>query len=110
VLWQAITDFQAYPSWRSNVQRVERLPDREGDPVWLEVDKRGQGIQFQTVESIPPYWLVRRIADPKLPFGGSWTFEITSADGGSAITITEHCEVYNPIFRFASRFIIDGYH
>ena len=48
------------------------------------------------------------MADPKLPFGGTWTYEVQPDGTGSAVTITEDGEVYNPIFRFVSRFFI-GY-
>jgi hypothetical protein len=58
---------------------------------------------------VPPRALVTRIADPKLPFGGTWTYEISSPpDGGSQLRITEDGEIYNPIFRFVSRFVL-GY-
>ena len=50
--------------------------------------------------------MVTRIADPKLPFGGSWSHQISPVDGGSSLRITETGEVYNPIFRFVSRFFI----
>ena len=49
-----------------------------------------------------------RIADPKLPFGGTWTYEIAPTAGGSTLTITENGEVYNPIFSFMARFVF-GY-
>jgi hypothetical protein len=51
----------------------------------------------------PPRLLRMRIADAELPFGGTWTYEIRPADGGSTLTITEDGEVYNPIFRLISR-------
>ncbi|PYP70520.1 MAG: hypothetical protein DMD41_14750, partial [Gemmatimonadetes bacterium] len=63
---------------------------------------------LETIAAVPPRRLVRRIADPKLPFGGTWTWEITAAPGGSTLTITEDGEIYNPIFRFVARFIL-GY-
>ena len=56
-----------------------------------------------------------RIADPTLPFGGTWTYEIAPADSGSVVTITESGEVKSPIFRFMARFVfgytstMDGY-
>jgi len=50
-----------------------------------------------------------RIADPKLPFGGTWTYEISPlADGSSLLRITEAGEIYNPIYRFAARYVL-GY-
>ena len=54
--------------------------------------------------SEPPRLLVTRI-EPGLPFGGTWTYELAPDAGGSVLTITERGEVYNPIFRFMSRFI-----
>ena len=53
-----------------------------------------------------PTHLVTRIADDKLPFGGTWDYAITPDGGGaSVVTITEHGAVYNPVFRFVSRFV-----
>jgi hypothetical protein len=57
----------------------------------------------------PPSLLVTRIAGERLPFGGTWTYRIAPAPGGSELTITEDGEVYNPIFRFMSRFVF-GHH
>jgi hypothetical protein len=57
------------------------------------------------VEITPPRKLVSRIADPKLPFGGTWTFEITPTAEGSTLRITENGFVTNPVFRFLSRFV-----
>ena len=58
----------------------------------------------------PPSLLVTRISDPKLPFGGSWTYRIEPAGpAASDLTITEDGEVYNVIFRFMSRFVLGHY-
>ncbi len=109
-IWQAITDFAKFPSWRAGVTSVERLPDRDGHVAWLE---RGghDSIPYELVESAAPSGnsggrMVTRIADPKLPFGGTWTFEVSGADGGTIVRITERGEVYNPVYRFVSRFVM----
>lgn len=47
-----------------------------------------------------------RIADPNLPFGGTWTYDLVPGDQACSLTVTEDGEVYNPLFRFVSRFII----
>lgn len=60
---------------------------------------------MQTLESDAPRRLVTQIADPNLPFGGTWTTVITPADGESEVRITEGGEVRNPVFRFMSRFV-----
>jgi len=101
VLWQAMTDCAAFPQWRTEVKNVEVLPDRDGHKVWREDGKNGK-LTLETIEASPPSRLVLRIADPDLPFGGKWTYELQPSSGGSRITITEDGEVYNPIFRFMS--------
>jgi uncharacterized protein YndB with AHSA1/START domain len=114
-IWRAITDVEAFPSWRADVKSVERLPDQNGRPAWRETDKHGQVLPLEVIEWDPPRKLVGRISDPKLPFGGTWTYEIAPAEGGCALTITENGEIYNPIFRFMARFVfgysatIEGY-
>ena len=106
-VWSAITDVDAYPSWRSDVKKVQRLPDRDGKPAWIE--EGGNGKMTLAVERMePPRVLVARIADPDLPFGGTWTYEIEPAAGGSRVTITENGEIYNPLFRVMARFVF-GY-
>jgi hypothetical protein len=72
---------------------------------WRETDSSG-AIAYERVETIAPRRIVNRIADPKLPFGGSWTYEVAPSGDGTELTITENGEVYNPLFRFVSRFIM----
>lgn len=106
-VWQVITDVEHYAAWRDDVSRVERLPDRAGKTTWVEHGSSGR--TTMTIDRAePPRVLVVRIADPDLPFGGTWTYEIAPDPGGSTLRITERGEVYNPIFRFAARFVF-GY-
>jgi len=88
---------------------------RPPEEVWAAINdpallsSRGVGdVKFETVESVPPKLLVRRVVGEK-DFGGTWTCDIASSPGGSALTITENGEIYNAFFRFVSRFII-GHH
>jgi len=60
---------------------------------------------WKPIESIPPARLVTKIAD-KLPYGGMWTYELAPDGPGTSLRITEDGEVYNPIFRFVSRFVM----
>ena len=102
-VWALIAGDQ---SWRPTVRRYEPLPDRGGHRMWKETDSHGNAITFEEVESEAPKRLVTRIADDKLPFGGTWTYEIEPGSDGCNIRITENGEVYNPVFRFVSRFIM----
>ena len=87
-IWKAITDVDAMPSWREGLKSVKHLPDKNGLPAHLEVTSMGE-IPMETIEMTPPRKLVRRIRDQKLPFGGTWTFEITPTTEGSTLRITE---------------------
>ena len=114
-VWARIRDHAAEPGWRPQLDRVERLPDEGGRERWKEVQGRSS-LTFETLEAVPPRKLVRRIADEKLPFGGSWTIEVgDDGAGGSVAAVTEHGEVKHPLFRVISRFVIghtrtiDGY-
>lgn len=51
-----------------------------------------------------PVLLQTRVTDPDGQFGGTWTFALVPDGTGTLLTITEDGEVYNPIFRFLSRF------
>ena len=94
------------PTWRPEVTNYQELPLHEGHRMWRETDRHKQTITYQAIESVPPRHLVTKIADPNLPFGGTWTYEIVPVGSSCTLTITEDGEVYNPLFRFVSRFIM----
>jgi uncharacterized protein YndB with AHSA1/START domain len=95
------------PTWRPEVTRYEVL-SHDPHRKWIEYGQHGQKMTYEVLEADPPHKLVTRIADPHLPFGGSWTYEITPTATGSSLTITEHGEIYNPVFRFVARYV-QGY-
>jgi uncharacterized protein YndB with AHSA1/START domain len=103
-VYTLLADVDQYPSWRPGVKALQRHPDRDGRPSWTE-EVSGMKIPLYFEKMERPSLLVARIADPTLPFGGTWTYRITPAAGGSEVTITEDGEVYNPFFRFMSRFV-----
>jgi hypothetical protein len=104
-LWDLIS---GPPTWRPDVQRYEVFSPADGHRKWREYGTHGQKMTYEVVEENPPQKLVTRIADPRLPFGGAWIYEITPEGTGSRLTITENGEIYNPIFRFVSRYV-QGY-
>ena len=108
-IWAVLIDYSKYPTWRTNLKSVEALPAVNGMAAWREIGMRGQAIPFVIVESDAPRRMKTKINDSGLPFGGTWTFEVTpTGDGGSVVRITEDGEVYNPVFRFVSRYFM-GY-
>lgn len=103
-LWGALTDFAQLPAWAPELIRVERFADHDGHPVWLHVGRRWSA-PMEVTEFDPPRRFTLRIADPKLPFGGTWTYEVAGAPDGATVTITENGEIGNPVMRFLSRFV-----
>ncbi len=61
---------------------------------------------FAIVEQSPPNRFVTAIVKKDLPFGGTWTYEFAPSRAGTSLTITERGEVYNPFFRFVSRYVM----
>jgi hypothetical protein len=106
-VFQLISDFKAAPSWRSDVQEVDLLPPTEGHLRYREKGTNG-AITMEVVESNPSSRMVMRIADKGLPFGGMWIFDISPTAEGCRLNVTERGEIYNPVFRFVSRFVL-GY-
>jgi uncharacterized protein YndB with AHSA1/START domain len=107
-VWAAITDYAAMPAWWPAVKavRFERLPD--GTELTWNKDSHGQEIPFRTGESVVNEKLVRIIAKDDLPFGGTWTFELIGAPGGTRLTLTEDGFVNAALFRPVAKWII-GY-
>jgi Polyketide cyclase / dehydrase and lipid transport len=105
-LYAVITDVDRYPEWRKGVKRIERLPDRDGRPAWIEHGSNG-AIPMSLERAEPPSLVVGRIGEG-LAFGGTWTYRIKPAPDGSELTIVEDGEIYNPIFRFMARYLF-GY-
>lgn len=104
-VWEALTDVSAYPKWRGDVTSVEMLPADSGHVAWREQGKNG-AISYVVEQADAPRRLVTRITDKSLPFGGTWEYTVTPDGTGSRVQITERGEVYNPVFRFVSRFIM----
>ena len=84
------------------------LPPADVWPVLIQATEASD-VPVDVLERDPPRRLVTRVTEKEKNFGGTWTITIAPTPSGSDITITEDGWVANPIFRFASRFII-GHH
>lgn len=93
-------------TWRSNVKKYETVSVEDGRRQWRETDAHGQTITYEAVERRSPTLLKTRIVTANLPYSGTWTLNLEPTEGFTALRITEQGEVYNPVFRFMSRFVI----
>jgi uncharacterized protein YndB with AHSA1/START domain len=105
-LFALITNVEGFTAWRGGLTSAEVMPSADGRKRFREVSSDGT-ISYLVEAVEPNRRLVTRIDDKTLPFGGTWTYELLpAADGRTTLRITEDGEVYNPLFRFVSRFIM----
>ena len=101
-LYALITGTQ---SWRPDVLRYEVVPDSGGRELMRETTRNGETITYELLERTPNS-IKRRIATADLPYSGTWTYTLHAERSVTSVRITEDGEVYNPVFRFVSRFVI----
>lgn len=92
--------------WRPDVLRYEAVPPVDGRELMRETARHGETITYELLDRIPPRSVKRRIATENLPYSGTWTYSLQANDGMTTVRITEDGQVYNPVFRFVSRFIL----
>jgi hypothetical protein len=93
-VWRVLTDLDAYPAWRRELKKLERLSTTR----FREHSSDG-AITFSIEVDDAPMRRVTRIADENLPFGGRWIYELEVEGEGTRLTITEDGFVKNPVFR-----------
>lgn len=104
-VWDVLTDIDLYPSWRPGLTHVERLPAAAGGRErWREYDRHGH-TTYEVVDREAPYRLVTGIADPDLPYGGTWTYVLTPTGQGCLLTVTERGEVRKPLYRAVAHYV-----
>jgi hypothetical protein len=105
-VWAVLTDPAGFPTWRHDVKTVDVLPATPTGPSWREHSTSGT-ITYVADVLEPPRRLIARIADTGLSFGGSWEYRVEPVSARETkVTIIERGSVYNPIFRFVSRFLM----
>ena len=93
-------------NWRPDVLRYEAVPGSGGRERARETTRGGETITYELVDSVPPRSLKRRIVMENLPYSGTWTYSLERNGDTTLVRITEDGEVYNPVFRFMSRFVL----
>ena len=102
-----VRDVEAYPRWRSSVERIEAVEPSERGVRFIE-HSDGDATRFRLVEEVPERRFRSTIDDPDLPFGGYWTIALDPEGQGTHVRIEEHGFVTNPVYRFFSALVF-GY-
>lgn len=93
-------------NWRPEVLREEVTSNAADRKLVRETTRNGETVTYELLAASPPTSIQRRIASENLPYSGAWTFTLQPYDGATVVRITEEGDVYNPVFRFVSRFIL----
>jgi hypothetical protein len=105
-VWGLITDVAAQPHWRTGLKAVSLLPPENGAPCWAEVQSSMTMPLCADVREKPTKQVVR-IADPKLPFGGTWTYVLEPAgENATKVTITEQGTTGPSMWRFVGHYVL----
>ncbi len=105
-VFNTMTDLAAAPMWRSGVTRMTVTVDSSTGRRRVTEESSSGTMTMEVEELVAPSRLVMRIVGDGLPYGGAWAHALEAQGNETRVTITEHGEVYNPIFRFISRYII----
>ena len=100
-VWKRISKPEEFISWRKEIKKIDVISSDE----WIETNRQNDKIPIKITETIPYAKLVTVINSSNLLFGGTWTYNLKQTKSGTEITIIENGEVYNPFFRFFSKFV-----
>ena len=113
-VWAVVRDLGGVPRWWPEVATAARVADPAGREVWRQ-EVGGFPMTFVVTDTAVPLRLVTAIeAPPGSAFGGTWSYELTPADGGTRVTVMEAGWIANPLFRVMAKLggfhrTIDGY-
>jgi uncharacterized protein YndB with AHSA1/START domain len=113
-VWAVVRNPAALVGIWSELKSSRRTQGAGGREVW-EQDAGGFPMRLIIESSDPPRRLVTRIdADEQAAFGGTWTYTLSSAGNGTAVSIVEDGYVNNALFRVMMTLMgkhrtLDGY-
>lgn len=105
-VWKIITDLEDQPSWRKDLKEIKIIDATPNKEIWTEVSKGGDELSFKTKIKTEPSRYEAEIINNS-DFGGYWEVTLEPIDGGTRFTLTEHGEIYNPMFRTIAAVFFD---
>ena len=106
VVFNTMTDFAAAASWRTELKSVTVTTDPATGRQRVTEDSKNGKMTMEVEQVVTPTRFVTRIVDEGLPYGGAWAHSLDAQGNATRVTITEHGEVYSPLFRFVSKYIM----
>jgi hypothetical protein len=100
-----VRDVEQQPRWRRGVTAIADVA-RAGTAIRYVEVAGSQRTAFRMTEDAPDRLFTTAIADPDLPYSGSWTIALAPEGGATRVRIEERGTVRNPLFRFVSTLLI----
>ena len=104
-VWALVRAVKEYPNWREEIMSVEEMVGNDPRPAWTEIGRQ-KSLSYIAITDEPPSRFTARILDDDVGYSGEWQYVITPSAHGTRLTITEHGEVGNLMFRFISAHLI----
>jgi hypothetical protein len=95
-VWEVISGVEDWKSWRSDLKDITITNDSTF---------KADDVEYLMSIVVPGESFTTTIVTKDLPYGGMWHYIIEKEGDGCKLTVTEIGDVYNPMFRFMSRFI-----
>ena len=93
--------------YRSDLEEIVIVEEKDGIEVWDEIAKNGSVIRFRTVRKVPHSLYEFEIVKGN-GFTGYWKGELkVTSTGGTHFTSTEIIRMKNPFLKVASRLFFD---
>lgn len=105
-VWGLLVNVDAQPTWRHGLKSLEELPEQNGHQRWTE-HYSGAQMTFQLIESDPMKSRVVQLEPQGASMDGEWIYQLLPMDDGrTSVTITEHGNLYSPLYRFLMHYIL----
>ena len=101
-----VSNLEAWPSWCRNVQKVEKLPDRDGHQTVRMFMGRNRMVLKVSVTHAPSRFAIV-IDDESKFFAGEWDYHLNSEVNGTRLKLTEHGSVRPAFPRFLLKYVVD---
>ena len=86
-VWRALAEVEKHPMTGKMMKSVERQPDENGMPVWIEDMGRGEKITVKTLEWESPKRAVRDMTSTSAPMTSRWEYHLQPVNSGCEVTL-----------------------
>jgi uncharacterized protein YndB with AHSA1/START domain len=99
VVWALLSAPERRPEWAPGVDRIGRVDDLGGEPVWRELDASNDRFEFVVEEARYPTFRYRTAKPEDVGIDATWTWTLEPRPTGTRLTLRVEGEVENTLYR-----------